>query len=351
MTVSRFLVLALVALIATTGCSRKAKPVPIESLKIMKDDLRSFEVKVPSNWFHQQRKGDLILAATSRSITSRFLSFGKGEGGAKVAVRVIPIDSTNPSLDTIIERSKLDFELDSVQKAQGQPNPRDKYQIQQVTIGGKQGRKLWIEFDQADGQYRSEMYFAEDDSLVTVLTLAAFGNTFSDYESEFAEIVQSLKLAKRPVVVAKVDTATASGPEPPSQTLRTYNAPDFSIEIPENFEGKKGQSSGLSSMSFLGSRYDCTIQADVFDASKQNNLDKIIDQNKARYQGANPVATSLNGQKAYYFSYSGGAGVSSRAYFVVKGNKMFRFTLNWYKAEDAVYRPLFERCLGTVKLK
>jgi hypothetical protein len=351
MTVSRILVLALVALVAASGCSRKAKPVPIESLKLVKDDLRSFEVKVPSNWFQQQRKGDLILAATSRSITSRFLSFGKGEGGAKVELRVIPIDSANPALDTIIERSKLDFELDSVQRSTGMPNPRDMYQLSQVQFGGAMGRKLSIEFDQADGRYKSEMYFAESDSLVTVLTLAAFGNTFGDYEKEFAEIVQSAKLAKRPVVVAKVDTAAPAGPEPPSETLRTYNAPDFSIQIPENFEGKKGQSSGLSSMSFLGSRYDCTIQADVFDASKQNNLDKIIDQNKARYQGASPVATSLNGQKAYYFSYSGGAGVSSRAYFVVKGNKMFRFTLNWYKAEEAIYRPLFERCLGTVTLK
>ncbi len=351
MTVSRLGILCLFCVLAIAGCAHKARPVPIESLKLVQDEIRKFEVKVPSNWIFVQRKGDLVLATSARGIGGRFLSFGKGEGGAKVELLVVQIDSAIPALDTLIERSKLDFEIDSVQRSKGMPNPRDMYELSAVTIGGKQGRKLAIEFDQADGTFRSEMYFVENDSLITVLTLAAFGNTFSDYEKEFSEIVASVKPASRPVIAAKAEPEAPKGPEPPSETFRSYNAPDFSIQIPENFEGKKGQSSGLSSISFLGGRYDCTIQADVLDASKQKNLDKIIEQNKSRYQGASPVATTVGGQKAYYFAYSGGNGISSRAYFAVKGDKLFRFTVNWIKAEDALYRPLFERCIQSVTLK
>lgn len=340
MTFPRLIALALAGIIALSGCSYKAKPVPIEGLELVKDEIRLFEMKVPTNWFKQTRKGDLIVSTTTPTIGNRFMKFGKGEGGGKVELRVIPIDSTNPSIDTMIKRSKLEFEDDL-----------DRYTISQATLGGKPAKKLSVKFDQADGEFQLESYFAENDSLVTIVTVAAFGKTFEDYQKEFTEILASVKLAQRPVVVEKTETATPTGPEPPSDTLRSYNAPDFSIEIPQNFEGKKGQSSGLSSMSFLGSRFDCTIQVDVFDASKQNDLNKIIEQNKARYQGAGQVASTINGQKAYYFNYNPAANVAARAYFTVKGNKMFRITLNWYKPEQAVYLPLFERCVTTVKLK
>lgn len=340
MNVSRMIATALVCLLVVSGCAHKASPVPIEGLKLVKDDLRLFEIKIPTNWYTQQRKGDLVVATTGRAIGSRFMSFGKGEGGAKVELRVIPIDSTNPSLDTMIKRSKVEFE-----------DGLDRYQLSQATLGGKPAKKLAVKFDQADGEFQLETYFAENDSLVTIVTIAAFGKTYEDYQKEFSEILASVKIAQRPVVVAKSDTATPTGPEPPSETMRSYNAPDFSIEIPENFEGKKGQSSGLSSMSFLGSRFDCTIQVDVFDASKQNDLNKIVDQNKGRYQGASPSGTTVNGQKAYYFNYNPAANVAARAYFTVKGNKMFRITLNWFKPEQSVYLPIFERSIGTVKLK
>ena len=340
MTFPRMIALAFVCLVVVSGCSEKAKPVPIEGLKLVKDELRMFEIKVPTNWYVQQRTGDLVIATTTRTIGSRFMSFGKGNGGAKIELRVIPIDSNNPSLDTMIKRSKVEFE-----------DNLDRYQVSQATLGGKSAKKLAVKFDQADGEFQIETYFAENDSLVTIVTIAAFGKTYEDYRKEFDEVLASVKVAHRPVVVAKVASTTSGVPEPPSDTLRTYNAPDFSIEIPQNFEGKKGQSSGLSSVSFLGSRFDCTIQVDVFDASKQNDLNKIVDQNKGRYQGGNPISSSVNGQNAFYFNYNPAANVSSRAYFTVRGNKMFRITLNWYKPEQALYLAIFERCIGTMRLK
>lgn len=340
MTVLRTIALACLALVTIYGCSPKGETVPIESLTVVADPARKFEIKVPSNWFIQKVPGQLVAATSSQGLSRRFLDFGKGDGGAKVELQVVPQDSTM-NIDTLIERVKLDF-------ADG----LDRYVKTKTTLGGQPATKLAVYFDQEDGRFDAETYFAVVDSVITVVQFAAFGNTFGDYKKEFAEILSSVKLAQRLVVAQRTaDTAAPTGPVPPSSTLRVYSAPEFNIQIPENFEGKKGSSSGLSSVTFFGSRLDCSIQVDVFDATKQNNLDKIVEQNKRNY-GANKVtATTLGGQKSYYFSYNPKGNISSRAYFTVKGNRMYRVTVNWFKPEQDVYLPLFEKCLGTIQLK
>ena len=340
MTFLRTIALAGLAIVAMHGCTPKGETVPIESLTLVADPTRKFEIKVPSNWFIQKVPGQLVAATSSQGLSRRFLDFGKGDGGAKVELQVVPQDSTM-NIDTLIERVKLDF-------ADG----LDRYVKTKTTLGGQPATKLAVYFDQEDGRYDAETYFAVQDSVITVVHFAAFGNTYVDYKKEFDQILASVKLAQRPVVVVRMaDTAAPAGPVPPSSTLRTYSAPEFTIQIPENFEGKKGSSSGLSSVSFFGSRLDCTIQVDVFDATKQNNLEKIVKQNKGNY-GANKVtATTLGGQKTMYFSYNPKSDISSRAYFLVKGNRMYRVTVNWFKPEQSVYLPLFEKSLGTIQLK
>lgn len=336
----RLLSLLLVGLTLAAGCARKATPTPIEGLTLVKDELRKFQVKVPENWIKQTQTGDLIIAYSKPGISRRFLDFGKGDGGAKVELRALTLDSTR-TLDSLIKNSKLEFE-----------DKLDRYKIDQTTLGGKPAKKLYVKFDQEDGQYQSEAYFAENDGVATILTLAAFGNTFDDYTKEFAEIIASVKLARKPDAPKGPDTLAPTGPEPPSDTLRSYSAPDFTIQIPQNFDGKKSQAAGmLSSVNFFGSRLDCNIQVDVFDASKQKNLEKILIQNKASYGGKDPIGVTLSGAKGAYFVYNPSGTVSSRAYFVVKNNKLFRITVNWYKPEEKLYLPVFEKSLKTISMQ
>lgn len=332
--------LALAMIVVVAGCVRKATPTPVDGLELVKDDVRKFEVKIPSNWIKQVQKGDLIVAYSQPGTSRRFLDFGKGEGGAKVELRAITLDSTR-TIDTLIKNSKLEFE-----------DKLDRYKTDKTTMGGKQATKLYVKFDQEDGEYRSEAYFAENDGVVTILTLAVFGNTFDDYADTFKEILGSVKLARKPDAPKGPDTLAPTGPEPPSDTLRSYSAPDFAIQIPQNFDGKKSAASGmLSSVNFVGSRLDCNIQIDVFDASKQKNLEKILLQNKPNYGGTNPTGQTISGTKAAYFSYNPSGTVSSRAYFAVKGAKLFRITVNWYKPEQGTYLPIFEKCISTISFK
>lgn len=329
--------LAAATALLAPGCSRKAKPSTIEALELRTDDVSKFAVKVPSNWQIQTVPGELIIAISNPAISRRFLSFAEGEGGAKVELRAIRMDSTTV-LDSMIKNSKLEFE-----------DGLDRYEISTATLGGKPATKLSVKFDQADGEYQSDSYFVENDSVITIFTLASFGGNFSDYASEFEEILASVKIAQRPVVAPVVDTLAPTGPEPPSDTLAPYSGQYFAIKIPQNFDGEK-VANGLGSVNFIGSRLDCNIQVDVLDATKQKNLDKIVAENKATYK-SEPKSVTLGGKPAKFFAYNPSATISSRAYFCVNGNKLFRITVNWYKPEEKIYLPIFEKSLATITFK
>lgn len=330
----------LIALAALTvaGCARKATPTPIEGLEMKKDEVTKFEIKLPTNWQIQQVPGQLALAVSKPGIQRRFIRFNEGEGGAKVELRVVMLDSTR-TFDSLIINSKLEFE-----------DGLDRYELSDATLDGKPAKLLTVKFDQEDGEFESHQYFAQQDSVVTIVTFAAFGKTYEDYVAQFDEIAKSVKLAVMPEPIVQ-DTLAPAEIEPPSETMRSYSAPDFSIKIPENFEGKKAQTSGLSAVNFFGSRLDCNVQVDVFDASKQKNLSKIADQNKAAYGGKAPQDLKVGGVDAKMFTYNAATNVSSRAYFAVKGNKLFRITVNWYQPEQSVYLPVFEKCVSSISFK
>ena len=93
----RALGLTFVLLVTLAGCSRKATPVTIEGFEVRKDEARKFEIKVPKNWFVQQRRGDLILAVSTKAHSSRFLSFAKGKGGAKAAAKATAPADAEPA--------------------------------------------------------------------------------------------------------------------------------------------------------------------------------------------------------------------------------------------------------------
>lgn len=331
-------VLATLALVVAS-CAKHATPTPIEGMKPYTDQVRDFTFSTPSNWVIQTVPGELIVAHTSKEAIRRFMNYGKGPAGCKIEYRVVRTDSTR-TIDSIMKNSKLEFE-DNI----------DRSKESAATIGGMPARKLTTEFEQEDGTFKSETYFVQKDTLVTVIYFGAFGGTFDDYASTFEEILKAATVAKdRPKQEIKKDTAAPRGPEPPSDTLRSYSTPEFTMNIPQNFQGTKATSAGvLSSVNLVGSRLDCNIQVDVFDASKQNNLEKILDQNKAKYNSS-PSNTTLGGQKAAYFTYGSG-NITSRAYFSVKGNRMYRVTVNMFKPEQGVYQPIFDKCLASFVMK
>lgn len=323
------------------GCSaKKAEPVAVNGLEMYKDESLAFGIKYPSNWKLRKQAGAQAVVFSEETAADRFNKYdAEGMAGAKIAITAMKADGK--TLDQIVADSK-EFEA-TVYTAP-----------EKVTLGGAPGTKLAYSFDLADGKYQGEKYFAMKDSIyVTVVEFGAFGGTFDAYRKSFDEILASVELAVAPAPKeVKRDTTIIKKEEPPSETMRNITGNGFSINIPDNYAGTRTTNKGtLSSVSYIGDRRDCFIQVDVFDASKQQNLDKIVADNKARYKATNANATTIGGTKAFSMNYSIVKDVSSRVYFTIKGDKMFRITLNWFKPSESVYLPVFEKSVASFKFQ
>jgi hypothetical protein len=336
-------VLAVSALLTLGSCGKKAAEAPpINGLEMYEDKVLSFGMKIPKGWKASTKPGELATYYSSEQVAQRFVDYKDAEmAGAQVVI--LANKTTGPvSIDSILEASKI-FTDASAYKP-----------LEVVKIGGKDGKKLAYEVEYSDGKFKGETYAAmQDSTAVTIIKFEAFGGTFDALHPQFEEMLASAKLGfVKPV--EKKDTV-AGKPEPfkASETLAPYaGASNFAIQIPDNFSGNK-KGGGIESVEFkgIGGPADCIIRVDVTDASKQGNLEKIVNQNKAAYKGANPTSTTLDGEKAFLLEDTPVKDVRRKTYFALKGAKLYRVTVQWFQPEKEYVLPMFEKAFATFKFK
>ncbi len=340
-------VLTLCATLVFQACGKKAAdPPPITELEMYQDKNIGFGIKYPKNWKASTKPGELAAYFSSDQVLQRFIDYKDEETGGGAKIEIVAKKLTGvANIDSIIKESKF-FDDESVYKP-----------IETVKVGGVDAKKLAYEFKFSDGVFKGERYFAmKDTTAITIITFESFGSTFDALKPKFDEMLASVELAfVKPVVK---DTAAPAKAETfkPSATMVAYGgAQTFTIQIPDNFSGNK-KNGGVEALEFkgIGGPADCTVRIDVTDASKQNNLDKIIAQNKASYGGSDPSSATLGGEKAFYFTRvakTKDGDVVSRTYFAVKSNKLYRVTLNWFKPEQEFFLPVFEKSLASFSFK
>lgn len=335
----------LLALIAVTlfgcGAEKKAEPAVIESLETYNDNVMNFSIAYPSNWQKAVEQGKQAIFFSDNTVMQRFVSYdADGTSGAKIQISVQPMTGT---LDEELNAAKT-FEANAYSATEN------------TTLGGQPAKKVSYSFELNDGKLQGEKYVAAKEGTVTIVELEAFGGTFEALRPKFEEVLKSVQLGYKvaaPVIdTSAVSTAPADTFKPSSQ-VRAVKGDGYTMDVPDNFSGTPAKSAGtLSSTKFkgIGGPQDSFIQVDVLDASKQKDLNKIMDQNKKTYRVNDATQTTIGGQKAYYLNYSLVKDVSSRAYFVIKGDKLYRITMNWYKPEQALYLPAFEKAVASFKL-
>lgn len=334
------LLLAGLTLTIITSCGKsEADPVKIESLDTYTDPITGFSVKYPKNWIKNSSDGVRFVVFSHELGRKRFNKYDT-EGFPVAKVDVIAADmSGGMTIDSIISKSMI-FD----------PNI---YEIADVTIDGIPGKKLIYSFPLGGGMFNGMMYVAAKDTLkATVLTIESFDDSYETYKSSFDEIIASLKLAKAPEP-KKVDTIFQTEEAPlPSTTLAQRGGDGFEIGIPDNFKSENigKAATALRAWSFLGDRRgDSFIKIETFDASKQKDLKKIVDENKSSFGNGTPRSTTLGGQNAYVIDYKPGSSVKGRVWFVLKNNKMYRITINWFTGEEKDFLPVFEKSVASIK--
>jgi hypothetical protein len=321
------------------SCGSNSQPEEITGMTKYEDAVVKFSLKYPANWITQSIPGARFLVYSSKGVKDRFMQYdSKGKVGAKIEVYVTKLDSGR-TLDTFMITSKL-FQKNYYSKPV------------KVKLDGVDGYKQTYSFDLDDGKMDGEIYYGtKDGKYATLLSFEAFSGTLEGYRKYINDIVSSFKLAHEPEEI-KPETVKVEAP-PPSDVLITKGGDGYSISIPDNFKSETGKAKdAMSSRNYIGERRaDCNIQVDVLDATKQQNLKKIVDENSPKYGNAKPSGTTMGGQPAYEMSYSSGRNVQSKVYFVIKGKKLYRITMNWFKGEEGSYLPVFDKCIKSIKFQ
>lgn len=325
------IVLSSLLLFGLFACGNKAEIDEIKGMETYQDPAVKFELQYPSNWIMRTVPSARFLCFSNQNVKSRFLKYDPlGASGAKIEVLITKLDSL-VTMDTVID-NKL-FQKNIYSKPE------------ETMVDGVNAIKQTYEFQLNDGVFHGEVYYAtKDNKLATTVLFEAFSDTYKSYKKTFDDIVSSMKLAVEPE--AKADTIfETTEAEPPSKTLRTMNGNGFSIGIPDNFSKERGM--------YMGKRRgDSYIKVDAFDAAKTKDLAKLVNENKKKLSGAsNPQSLTISGEKAMKLAYKPSSNVAGEMYFILKNKKLYRITLNWFKGEAKDFKPVFQKCAMTFKIK
>ncbi len=327
-----FILLLIVISTFFFGCGeKKVEVLPVGEMEQYTDPAYGFKIDHPTAWKNYGTAGKAVFAA-SQDVLDKFLDPRTGIEGEQVTVEVLPYAGKTPA--DIIQSVKDDLKQ---QNAELQPDV-------QTTVGGKPA--VMIEY-RVQATTKTSIYGHQD--LVQGDT-ALYKIDFEGYGAQYGAHVNindaMLKSFVPPVVVAKKPDVWN-----PSQNLSVYDSKYFSFKYPENMEFvdvKKGNND--FAMEMRADRRDCSIHIDVFGA-KNLTVDKVWDQNKGRYHAKGTGTTTLDGAKAYWVDYTPMANINSRAYFVVKNDKVIRVTVNWFAPQKEIYFGTFEKAINSLKLK
>ncbi len=320
-------------------CGDDIEPTPIKGMQTYEDTKYKFKVNYPENWAVNKTQGRIVVTSFKEGV-NRFSRYDpSGLPAAKIDVMAREFDTNITNISELADKMKV-FE--------------GKYYTgpESVMINGVEAQKYSYTFELEDGHFVGEFFVAaKDTGTATAITFEAFGGSFDMYESNFKEILNSIELAVTPEPMSIDTQFVEEESPPPSENLTTRRGDGFTIQIPENFDSQTGSMrDAIASRNFIGMRRaDCNIQVDVIDASEQNKIDKIVEDNRAKFGNAAPKDTKLGGTSAKYLEWTPVSGVKQRVYFAVKGDRLYRITMNWFIGEQDDYLPIFEKSIASFK--
>ncbi|RCK77551.1 MAG: hypothetical protein IGBAC_1860 [Ignavibacteriae bacterium] len=314
------------------SCGKKIEPPKIEKYKEYKDPIYGFTIKYPEIWMQLGQPGNAQFYQ-SQSVKDKFISPGQpGELGNEVLVQVKNLEGK--SFDEMVNEVRDEIKMSGRIDAEHQITVLDKpalkldFTIPITTKMNMMGYKILFQVD----------------TLVYALSFAGFGDWYNAYTSVFDTMLASFKL---PEPKPKVTEGWVA-----SNVISKYETPYFVINYPDNLNFISVDKGKFDfAISLQADRVDCSIRFDVFGAQGLS-VEKVFEQNKAKYKKTSGQGEiTVSGVKALFINYSVMKDIESRAYFIVKNDKVIRITMNWYNPHKDNYLPVFESIVKTIVLK
>ena len=315
-----------------SGCSSEKKIVPVQvgAMDEYRDPGYGFGIKYPKGWVLDTQVGRARFYSVAGADNKFRDPTGEYADGAMVSVEIIK--AANPTE----EQKKLTDEMAKVGFQLGKFDP--------VTVGGKQATKVPYKARYTASTIESgEHYYVAVDTLLYDIEVAGFSTLFDAHRAVFDAVIASFQFPK-PLEKGRDQTL-------PSEAMSDYSSQYFSCQYPDNynFESIPKGNNDLA-VSLRGANKYCAIQFTVFGA-KGLTLQKLFDQNKGKFAGATPGKATVGGEPAMTLSYPATKDVERRFYFLVKNDKAFRITMDWFKPQRADYLAAYDKVLNSFKFK
>jgi len=326
------LVIAAITL-TVSGCGGKKEivPVAVGEMETYHDPVLGYSISYPKAWLPDVEAGRRARFWSVQDAAKRFLDpTGAYPDGALIGIEVIQTDAPEAEMKKILEELAASNVVLGLQEA--------------ITVKDKPATRVYTTANFGKGTVAyTHRVFINADSLLYEMDFGGINDQHEMHKLVFDASLASFEFPK-PVVAGADETLPSGG-------TSAYDAKMFTFEYPENFNfvnAAKGSNDLV--LALRGVRQDCSIRFDVFGAKGQT-LEKVFEQNKGKFAGAQTGKATVGGQPAMTLTYSANRDVERRFYFVVKDDKVYRATMDWYKPQRTEYLAAYEKVINSIKFK
>jgi hypothetical protein len=327
---ARVLLVLGILLVAGCGGEKKIVPVKVGEMESYRDPGYGYSLQYPKGWVANTQVGRASFY-NQADVDKKFLE-PNGPYPDGVLIMVDLIKTSTPDQEkkkNIDEMTKNGFLLTPEQP---------------VTVNGKAGSKFsytgqWSKSVKESGEH----IYIPMDTILYDIRFAGFAGLFEAHRAVFDASLGSFQFPK-PVIPGRDPTL-------PSESMAAYDGKLFSLQYPDNFNFISLPKGGNEEVVELrGIRQDCSIQVNVFGA-KGLTVDKVFDQNKGKFKATATGNATVGGQAARTLTYQVAANVERRFVFVVKNDKVYRITLDWYRPQRDDYLAAYDKVVTSIKIK
>ena len=316
-----------------SGCDNKPKLAPIAGWQSYQNPYFKVQFRYPQGWYATEDGGSLKLYSTQES-AQKF--FEKVEG-VEAEVSFAKLDSA-VTLSSFMNTIQTDRTTEGYEVQGMESRTLDDAEASVISYRGAVADKIIMNVAHA---------VAMKDTMIFQIKYSGLNEQFAAYKAVFDTLMASAKLPKAGAAVSNAD------PSLPATDFVDFDNKFLKVSHPSNFNPATPAPKGETqfSLELTGYRKDCTIRVDVLPA-KGLTVEKVVAQNAGKFKGASAArATTVAGESAMFLNYSPAKDISSRVYFTVKNDKVYRVIMNYFTPMRADFLPAFEKVVASMQIK
>lgn len=322
------------AIVLLQGCQKSAEPVKIEAWERFQQPYFKVSFSYPKGWHVVGEGGKMSLYSSQEAVEKFIDPTTPGKMGLELLVAYEKLDKIQ-SLEEYAASWKSDLTSSGYTLGAEATAAIDGLPAAQVEYSGRIDENIKLSGVRA---------MTMKDSVLYTIQYRSFNEQFAANRSLFDTLLASVRLAQPKIASADVTK--------PSEEFTQFSNEFLQISHPGNFETTFPPLKGGAqfSLELKGYREDCTIRIDVLPA-KGLTVEKVVEQNLKFFKTTSRGSSTIDGTKAMYLNYSPAKSIASRAYFLVKNDRVYRMIINYYQPLKNDYLPAFEKTIASVRVK